>query len=274
MDPSIINRAAPPGSMRYFAALYAPAEARNFVHAMYAIEAEVRDSADSANHDVAHTRLRWWREEADRLHHGRPQHPASQALLHAPAKPDWALLQQLLFAAEVELSRMTFDTERELNAYLERRGGALQQLIAALSGATDLSPEYTTRVRRLGAIARHTEVLRGLRNEARSGRIYLPLRALAAANIADAELSADEASPALRKLIAAEADRSLAEYRRLNAEFDREQRARLRPILVFAALHARLLERLAAGDYSTQPPLELGGFERTWLAWRTAVRAR
>jgi phytoene synthase len=274
MDPSIVNRAAPPGSLRYFAALYAPADARNYVHAIYAIEAELRDSAASANHDVAHMRLRWWREEAERLHQGRPQHPASQALLSAPAKPDWALLQQLLFAAEIELSRMTFATEHELNAYLERSGGTLQQLIATLAGATDLSAENARRVRRLGAIARHAEVLRGLRNEARSGRIYVPLQTLDGAKLAHADLSADEAPAALRRLIAAEASRSLAEYRRVCAEFDREQRARLRPVLVFAALHARILERLAAGSYCACPPLELGAFERAWVAWRTAVRAR
>lgn len=273
MDPSLSNRAAPPGSMRYFAALYAPENARDYVYAMYAIEAEVRDSA-AANHDVAHTRLRWWREEIERLSQGRPQHPASKIVLAAHGRPDWSSMQQLLLAAEVELSRMTFDSERELNAYLERSGGVIHALIAQLTNADALTTAEQAHARRFGAIARHAEVLRDLRTEARNGHIYLPLQALDAAKVAHNELSAETASPALRAVVASEARRSLDEFKQRHAALSRAERMRLRPVLVFAALCARLLQRLANGKYSPQPPLELGAFERAWLAWRTAVRAR
>ena len=273
MDATLSNRAAPPGSMRYFAALYAPDTAREYVYAMYSIEAEVRDSAASANHEVAHTRLRWWREEIERLSQGRPQHPASKVVLEAPLQPDWSTLQQLLFAAEVELSRMTFDTARELNAYLER-GGVVQELIGQLTSSEPLSEEERAHARRFGAIARHAEVLRNLRVEARNGQIYLPLQLLEAANVQHHELSAEQPSAALRGIIATEAQRSLSEFKERRAALTKDSRIRLRPVLVFAALCARLLERLARGGYSAQPALELGGFERAWLAWRTAVRAR
>ena len=274
MDPTLLNRTAPPGSLRYFAALSAPEASREQVYALSAIESEVRDSADSANHDVAHTRLRWWREEIQRIEQGRPQHPASQLIARAATKPDASVLQQMMFAAEIELSRMTFDSERELNAYLERSGGALQEAIAQVTSPTGLSEPVRTHARRFGAIARHAEVLRTLRHEARSGRIYLPLQQLAEAKVQHAELSADEITPALRALIATEAQRSLSEYRQRSGELTRSERAQLRAVLVFAALHAKLLERLARGEYSGKPALELGGFQRTWIAWRTALTAR
>ena len=53
--------------MRYFALLYTPAEHRDALSALFVIDTELRDSAASASHDVAHTRLQWWRAEIDRL---------------------------------------------------------------------------------------------------------------------------------------------------------------------------------------------------------------
>jgi phytoene/squalene synthetase len=168
---------------------------------------------------------------------------------------------------------MTFDTERELNAYLER-SGVIQQFIAQLVNADALTSEERTHARRFGAIARHAEVLRNLRAEARSGRIYLPLQTLDAAKVPHSALSAETASDAVRAVVASEAQRSLDEFHQRLAALSRTERVRLRPVLVFATLCARLLERLARGKYTAQPPLELGTFERVWLAWRTAVRAR
>ena len=41
LDDSLINRAAPPASMRYFSVLYAPQEKRAAVMALYVVDAEI-----------------------------------------------------------------------------------------------------------------------------------------------------------------------------------------------------------------------------------------
>ena len=80
LDPDYINRAAPPGSMRYFALLYAPVEQRELLTALFVIDAEIRASATQVAHEVAHTRLQWWRAEVDRLINRNAQHPATQVV--------------------------------------------------------------------------------------------------------------------------------------------------------------------------------------------------
>jgi hypothetical protein len=45
LDDSLVNRAAPPGSMRYFSLLYAPENKREQLLALYVIDAEIRESA-------------------------------------------------------------------------------------------------------------------------------------------------------------------------------------------------------------------------------------
>ncbi len=79
--------------MRYFSLLYAPEDKRDIVLALYAIETEIRESAKSASHDVAHTRLTWWRAETDRLINGNPQHPATRILSRARVRRSLRLQQ-------------------------------------------------------------------------------------------------------------------------------------------------------------------------------------
>src|ERR1700754_3356454 len=125
LDGSLVNRAAPPGSMRYFSLLYAPEDRREPFLALSVVDAEIRESAQSANHDVAHTRLQWWRGEIDRLVNGSPQHPATRLLNEGPVtdRSTFAKLHETIAAADMDLARMTYSNMPELRAYSSRSGG-------------------------------------------------------------------------------------------------------------------------------------------------------
>ena len=113
LDDSHVNRAAPPGSMRYFSLLYAPEDRRDQLLALYVIDAEIRESAQSVNHDVAHTRLQWWRAEIDRLANGSPQHPATRLLNDSSVeRASFAKLHEIMVAADMDLARMTYSNMR------------------------------------------------------------------------------------------------------------------------------------------------------------------
>ena len=60
----------------------------------------------------------------------------------------------------------------------------------------------------------------------------------------------------------------------LEAPARNSQSARLRPIFVLAALHRRLLDRIAARNYDVASErIDLGPIEKPWVAWRAARRA-
>ena len=108
--------------MRYFALLYTPVEKRDVATALFVIDAEIRESAQSANHDVAHTRLQWWRQEIDRLVNSNAQHPATRVLSAAtPNRRAFSKLHELVVAADMDLARMTYANDQELHAYCARR---------------------------------------------------------------------------------------------------------------------------------------------------------
>jgi phytoene synthase len=278
LDEALINRAAPPGSMRYFSLLYAPPALRSALTALLVIEAEIRESAYSVNHDVAHTRLGWWRMEVERLIHGSAQHPATRVLLSAAVpQPDcWNLLHELLSAADMDLGRLTYDTMEQLNAYCARSGGAVQELAALQLLAPSIADTTLRSVaNRIGGALRQVEILRDVRLDCRAGRLYLPLHILQRHGIALVDLLQPQFSPATQ---AALQEYCAAVLQRLDAAIaglTRAVHARLRPLLVMVALHRRLLLRMAAavGRLASER-IELGPIEKPWVAWRAATRAR
>lgn len=274
IDAGLINRTAPPGSMRYFSLLYSPEQHREIVLALYAIETEIRESAKSASHDVAHTRLTWWRAEADRLINANPQHPATR-LLFERTSGDRAVfnkLHEVLAGADMDLARMTFSNQQELRAYCSRSGGAIQELIASLlvrPGALD----ETTRAaaNKLGVGIRMAEMVRDLRQDAYDGNVYLPLDLLDKHELKTEHLRAREVDPKLKDVLRSIRENAIAE---LELPSRGPQTEHLRPIYVLAALHRKLLDRIAAHNYDVASQrIELGPLQKPWTAWRAARRA-
>jgi len=269
LDDSLVNRAAPAGSLRYFSLLYAPDDKRDQLCALYVVEAEIRESALSTNHDVAHTRMQWWRAEIDRLVNGSPQHPATKLLNEMPGdRAGFSKLHEVAAAADMDLARMTYSNMRELRAYCSRSGGAIQELMAALLVApAPLDDANRATANRLGSGVRQSEILRDLRQDACDGRVYLPQDRLTEHNVTLEDLRAREVAPRLKA--------ALREYRDVVQEELQAALAatsgQLRPLAVLAALHRRLLDRIAAHDYDVATSrIDLGPIEKPWVAWRAA----
>lgn len=262
--------------MRYFALLYTPEDRRDALNAVFIIDAEIRESAQSANHEVAHTRLRWWREEVDRLTHGAAQHPAARILQahHRGPRAALAKLHELLAAADMDLARMTYVNARELRAYCARSGGAVAEIAATeLVPEGDLSDSARGFANAIGVGIRQAEMIRDLRQDAHDGRLYVPLEELDAHSVRPEQLSKGEIGIGARRALehmkeSAEADLAA----RLSDEGTHEA---LRPLRVLAALHKRLLDRIASRDYEVGTErIDLGPLEKPWAAWREARRRR
>jgi len=270
----MINRAAPPGSMRYFALLYTPPEKRDAVTALFVVDAEIRESAQSANHDVAHTRLQWWRQEIDRLVNDNAQHPAARILAASGAeRRSFAKLHELIAAADMDLARMTYLNAGELRAYCARSGGGIGELVAAQLVAS-LDDATRTASNRLGALIRATEVVRDVRQDAYDGRLYLTLDRLEHHGVKHDDLRSKDLSTQARALLRETAQKTLDEIEATLASIPASSRAYLRPLFVLAGLHAALLRQIARVDYQVGASrIELGPIRKPWTAWRYARRA-
>lgn len=273
LDATLINRAAPPGSMRYFSLLYTPEDRREAVLALYVVDSEIRESSRIASHDVAHTRLTWWRAETDRLVNGNPQHPATRLLCDRwrGERSVFAKLHEVLAAADMDLARMTFNNQQELRAYCARSGGALQELVAsqlAAPGALDEPARATAN--KLGVGIRLAEMLRDLRQDAYDGNIYLPIDVLDKHQLKHEHLRAREVEPKLKEALKNLRELALNELTLPN----QGAHEHLRPVFVLAALHRKLLDRIAARNYDVASQrIDLGPVQKPWTAWLAARRA-
>lgn len=272
----LINRAAPVGSMRYFSLLFTPAAERSMLSALYVIDTELRDSA-LGSHDVAHARLQWWREEIDRLVAGNPQHPATRLLARSRANSgvDFDALQETVLAAAMDLACATFETEAELGQYLRNSGGVLFEIAARCLFTGTLSEQALFAAQQCGQLVRQTEVLRDLRRDLPQGRLYFPLAALDEANIDHEILNQTTWPEAFTQLLQTRSHQQLIEFRAALDALTHAERAALRPLIVLAQLHARLLERMVrAGFAQSNTRVELHPFDKLWTAWRAARTAR
>jgi 15-cis-phytoene synthase len=154
-----------------------------------AIEQEIRASVRGGlDHQVAHLRLDWWREECDRTAHGRPSHPLTRELssVFTPmgARPLEGL-SGLIENAAWDLSRTTFDSRDELSAYCQRWSGAVITPLMQLA-----IPEMpAARADAFGASLQEIELLLTLAADARSGRLRVPLNELERAGVAPETLA-------------------------------------------------------------------------------------
>lgn len=241
--------------------------------ALYVIDAEIRESARSANHDVAHTRLQWWRQEIDRLANRNAQHPAARVLqgLEGVDPKQFSKLHELVVAADMDLARMTYLNMQEVRAYAARSGGAVQELIARALAADAFDASVQTVANRLGVGIREAEMLRDVRQDAHEGRLYLPLDELERHSLKLEDVRAAKAGAALRSVLKRFRESIDADLESSTRELTAVARERIRPLSVLGALHKRLLERIASHDYDVATQrIELGPIEKPWVAWRAA----
>ena len=163
---------------------------------------------------------------------------------------------------------MTYSNMRELRAYCSRSGGTFQELIAAqLVAPAPLDEANRATANRIGIGVRQSEILRDLRRDAYDGRVYLPQDRLTEHSVTLEDLRNRDVAPRLKAALREFRDAVQEELQSALAASN----AQLRPLAVLAALHRRLLHRIAAQDYDVATSrIELGPIEKPWVAWTTA----
>jgi NADH dehydrogenase [ubiquinone] 1 alpha subcomplex assembly factor 6 len=236
---------------RYLTALFAPADRREALFALYAFNLEVARAREQVREPMMGLmRLQWWRDAVGEMYAGRPRaHEVVRALAAAVAAHDLdrALFERLLDARERDMEPEPPADLAALRTYAEGSSASLVEL--ALEALGEPSQAVREAGRGVGTAWALTGLLRALPFHAARHRLYLPAALLAEAGVAP-ELLFDRREPpaALKQVVqavAAEAGRALADARRLRREVPR----RFQPALMPATLAAGHLRRLAAAGY-------------------------
>jgi phytoene synthase len=206
------------GSKTFFAAsLLLPKETRLAAYAIYAFCRYSDDAIDVANGDRA--ALDKLRRRLDLIYAGRPEdHFADRAFADVAARRaiPRALPEALLDGFEWDVEQRRYATLAELEDYAARVAGAVGAIMACLMGARERAA--LARATDLGTAMQLTNIARDVGEDARAGRLYLPLDWLAESSVdGDEFLSRPQFTPAIGAVVERLLARASALYRRGSA---------------------------------------------------------
>jgi phytoene synthase len=262
------------GSSFYYSFLFLEAERRRAITALYALCRELDDTVDNAtDQGVARIKLAWWRTEISSMVHGTPTHPVTQAL--KPHLANYQLEEKHLLAIvdgmEMDLDQSRYLDFPGLQRYCWHVAGVVGILSASIFGVT--SPRTLEYAEKLGLAFQLTNIIRDVGEDARQGRIYLPVNELQQFGVTAADILNARHSDKFEALMRFQAERAQRYYDEAFAALPKEDRRAQRPGLMMAAIYRTLLDEIERDHFHVlSQRISLTPLRKLWLAWKTYVR--
>ncbi len=270
------QKAVQSGSSFYYSFLFLPTERRRAITALYAFCREVDDIVDECNDaSIAATKLAWWRKELAALYAGAPSHPVTQALkpFVGPYNLTQSRLNEIIDGMQMDLEQTRYLDYAGLRLYCHRVAGVVGLLAAEIFGRTDdQTLEYADN---LGLALQLTNIIRDVGEDARKGRIYLPIEDLQKFNVTAAQILKFEKTPQFVELMKFQVQRARAQYRKAYALLPEHDRKAQRAGLIMSSIYSQLLGEIERGQFSVlSHRTSLTPIRKLWVAYKTWVSGR
>jgi phytoene synthase len=249
----------------YYAFWFLPRERREALEAIYAycrlVDDVVDEEAPAARKREGVAR---WRRELDAVFgDARPSHAVTEQLRAAVRR--FASIRRVDMEAVIDGCAMDIDKTRyanweELRLYCYRVASAVGLMCIEIFGydgqeahahdrglvATERTQQYAVD---LGIALQLTNILRDVGEDARRGRIYLPADELAAHGVSEEDILLGRRTPAMVRLLRAQAERARTHYQRARAALSADERRRLVIAEIMGDIYFALLEQIEASGF-------------------------
>ncbi|MBF0096037.1 MAG: presqualene diphosphate synthase HpnD [Magnetococcales bacterium] len=260
---------------------FLPPPRRGAMYALYAFCREVDDVVDSGlPTSEAAAQLQAWRERLRLGFAGQGEHPIIQELIRyrtlfaLPEEPFY----EILAGMEMDLSCHRYQDLAQLQRYCYRVAVTVGVLaVRIFSHGQEPSGWSAERghlfAQHLGEALQLTNIVRDVAEDARMGRIYLPLQWLQEAGVQETDLLHARDSAALRGVLQRLAARAEESYRAADALLPQaEERRMLLPALFMGAIYRQSLQRLQRAGFPCFAPRQRTALWRKlhiiWRCWR------
>lgn len=268
------QKAAQSGSSFYYSFLFLKADRRRAITALYAFCREVDDTVDECTDvGIARTKLSWWRSEVAAMTSGTPTHPVTKALQPhlEPFSLDTHHLLAIIDGMEMDLDQTRYLDFPGLQKYCWHVASVVGILSAKIFGVTN--PQTLEYAEKLGLAFQLTNIIRDVGEDARKGRIYLPVNELQQFNVTAADILNARHSENFEKLMQFQATRAQNYYDEAFALLPKEDRRAQRAGLIMAAIYRAVLNEVERdGFHVLNQRISLTPIRKLWLAWITYVR--
>jgi phytoene synthase len=261
---------------RFLATLFAPADHRPTLFALYAFNSEIARVRDAAREPMpGEIRLQWWREvvSGERMEEARA-HPVAAALLETMERHGLSAqpLAELIDAHTFDLYDDPMPTLLHAEAYAGKTSSVLFGMAAKILQRADATI-VDDLARHVGIAYAFAEGLRLFSWHAARRQLYIPIDILSRYRANPEDIYAGKATPELR---AALAEMRLHVRGHLAAANDRLAAvpAAVLPAFLPVALVRPLLKRMERRGYDPFAPPEVPQWWRQWALWRASRRPR
>jgi len=270
------ERAAQSGSSFYYAFLFLEPPRRAAITAFYAFCREVDDVVDEVSDPgVAATKLAWWKSEVGASFAGKPTHPAMKALMpHVAAyRIEPGHLAAVIDGCAMDLQQSRYLDYPGLERYCHLVAGVVGEVASNIFGRTEASTlEYA---HRLGLAMQLTNIIRDVGDDARRGRIYIPVSELKQFDVKAQEVLSRTYSDRFTALMKFQAERAHRTYEHAYAELAENDRRAQKPGLMMGNIYRALLREIEADDFRVlHQRISLTPLRKLWIAMRTNWRGR
>lgn len=269
------EKASASGSSFYYSFVFLPKAKREAITALYAFCREVDDIADECTDlNIAKTKLAWWRNEIGNLYAGTPQHPVSKALsepIHTYQLSEEHFLE-IIDGMEMDCDQNRYGSFKELQLYCYRVASVVGLLSASIFGYSNRNTlKYA---HDLGMAFQLTNIVRDVGEDARRGRIYLPLDEIAKVGLTEHDILHGVESNKVKELLEFQIERAESFYDKALRALPPEDRKAQKTGLMMAAIYRTLLREIKAdgAEKVLNAKTSLGGLRKIWLAFSTWLR--
>ncbi len=274
------EKTAKSGSSFYYAFLFLSPPRRAAITAFYAFCREVDDVVDEVTDpSVAQVKLGWWQKEVATAFGGQPSHPAMKALM--PHVVTYDIRPEHLLAViegcQMDLTQSRYLSYPNLARYCHLVAGVVGEVAAKIFGSTD--PSTILYAHRLGLAMQLTNIIRDVGDDARRGRIYLPIDELQRFDVKAHELLNRQApwgySDRFTALMQFQAQRAHQMFDEAFALLPEPDRQAQKPGLMMANIYRTLLREIEADQFQVlHQRTSLTPLRKIWIAMRTHWRGR
>jgi phytoene synthase len=234
------------GRTFFLASRFLPPDRRRAIHAIYAYCRIADDIADRSTDIVTAARtLDAWERQLD-----EPTDPIAVAFAAVRARHNVprAAARELLAGVRMDLAPSRFATWDDLRLYCYRVAGTVGLMVAPILGCQD--DEALPHAVDLGIAMQLTNILRDIGEDARRGRIYLPLEDLAAFDCNPEEIVRGRPSGRFADLLAFEIARARALYADARRGLPALSPSGRLTAMAGSELYATILTRIEEMDYN------------------------
>ena len=221
-------------------------EKRNAITVLYAFCRELDDVVDGCTDpNVAQITLNWWRSDLEKVFNNEmPEHPVHQALKDIRASFDLPKneFEALIDGMQMDLEQARYGSFDELKLYCHRVAGVVGRLIARILGFSN--PQTLEYAEKMGLALQLTNIIRDVGEDARQGRIYLPIEEMQKFDVPANVIMQCKPTDNFARLMQFQVDRARETYREAMLLLPAADKKSQKVGLIMAAIYYALLNEI------------------------------